>query len=92
MLHLTLLLSTIASLHKILFTNWSLDISKLNIATGAFPLNACSEAMVDSNKVRTGKLDEDDWVKLAGAIGPLSEAEMYIDDHRYFSNGNKNQM
>ena len=38
------------------------------------------EAMVDSNKVRTGKLEEDDWVKLAGAIGPLSEAEIYIDD------------
>lgn len=40
----------------------------------------CSEAMVDSNKVRTGKLDDDDWVKLAEAIGPLSEAEIYIDD------------
>ena len=40
----------------------------------------CSEAMVDSNKVRTGKLEEDDWVKLAGAIGPLSEADIYIDD------------
>mgnify|MGYP003372377673 CR=1 FL=1 len=40
----------------------------------------CSEAMVDSNKVRTGKLDEEDWVKLAGAIGPLSEAGVYIDD------------
>lgn len=36
--------------------------------------------MVDSNKVRTGKLDDDDWVKLAEAIGPLSEAEIYIDD------------
>ena len=40
----------------------------------------CSEAMVDSNKVRTGKLDEEDWEKLAGSIGPLSEAEIYIDD------------
>lgn len=40
----------------------------------------CSEAMVDSNKVRTGKVEEDDWVKLAGSIGPLSEAEIYIDD------------
>ena len=40
----------------------------------------CSEAMVDSNKVRTGKLDESDWEKLAGALGPLSEAEIYIDD------------
>ena len=36
--------------------------------------------MVDSNKVRTGKLEENDWTKLAGAIGPLSEAEIYIDD------------
>ena len=28
----------------------------------------CSEAMVDSNKVRTGKMEEDDWVKLATAL------------------------
>ena len=40
----------------------------------------CSEAMVDSNKVRTGKIDEEDWVKLATALGPLSEAPIYIDD------------
>jgi replicative DNA helicase len=36
--------------------------------------------MVDSNKVRTGKLEEGDWVKLAESIGPLSEAQIYIDD------------
>ena len=40
----------------------------------------CSEAMVDSNKLRTGKLEEDDWAKLAGTIGPLSDAGIYIDD------------
>lgn len=40
----------------------------------------CSEAMVDSNKMRTGKLEEDDWTKLASAIGPLSEANIFIDD------------
>ena len=40
----------------------------------------CSEAMVDSNKVRTGKLEEEDWAKLASAIGPLSDAGIYIDD------------
>ncbi len=40
----------------------------------------CSEAMVDANKIRTGKLEEDDWVKLAESIGPLSESEIYIDD------------
>ena len=40
----------------------------------------CSEAMVDSNKIRTGKIEEDDWVKLATALGPFSEAPIYIDD------------
>ncbi|MGN1300996.1 MAG: replicative DNA helicase, partial [Clostridia bacterium] len=40
----------------------------------------CSEAMVDSNKIRTGKIEENDWVKLATALGPLSEAPIYIDD------------
>ena len=40
----------------------------------------CSEAMVDSNKVRTGKLEEEDWSKLAETIGPLSASNIYIDD------------
>ena len=55
---------------------FSLEMSKDQLVNRIL----CSEAMVDSNKVRTGKLEEDDWVKLAGAIGPLSESEMYIDD------------
>ncbi len=40
----------------------------------------CSEALVDSNKIRTGKMEEDDWLKLAGTMGTLSEAQIYIDD------------
>ena len=40
----------------------------------------CMEAMVDSNKIRTGKLEEDDWSKLAGVVGPLSDSNIYIDD------------
>jgi replicative DNA helicase len=53
----------------------------------------CGEAMVDSNKVRTGKMEEDDWLKLAAATGPVSEAPMYIDDTpRYIGNGNKSKM
>ena len=40
----------------------------------------CSEALVDSNKIRTGKMEEDDWLKVAGAMGPLSESQIYIDD------------
>ena len=40
----------------------------------------CSEAMVDSNKVRTGKIEDDDWSKLAEASGSLSQAQIFIDD------------
>ena len=55
---------------------FSLEMSKEQMVNRIL----CSEAMVDSNKVRTGKLEEEDWAKLAEAIGPLSEAEIYIDD------------
>lgn len=40
----------------------------------------CSEALVDSNKIRTGLVEDDDWVKLATTLGRLSEAPIYIDD------------
>ncbi len=40
----------------------------------------CSEVMVDSQKMRTGKLEDDDWKKIAQALAPLSEAPIYIDD------------
>ena len=40
----------------------------------------CSEVMVDSHKMRTGKLEDDDWKKIAQALAPLSEAPIYIDD------------
>ena len=40
---------------------FSLEMSKEQMVNRIL----CSEAMVDSNKVRTGKLEEDDWTKLA---------------------------
>ena len=55
---------------------FSLEMSKEQMVNRIL----CSEAMVDSNKVRTGKLDEQDWAKLASALGPLSEADIFIDD------------
>ena len=55
---------------------FSLEMSKEQMVNRIL----CSEAMVDSNKVRTGKLDEQDWGKLASALGPLSEADIFIDD------------
>lgn len=40
---------------------FSLEMSKEQMVNRIL----CSEAMVDSNKVRTGKLEEDDWTQLA---------------------------
>jgi len=39
-----------------------------------------SEALIDSYKLRTGELIEDDWVKLARASSVLSETNILIDD------------
>lgn len=40
----------------------------------------CSEARVDMNRVRSGQLSEQDFVRLANAAARLSEAPIYIDD------------
>ncbi len=40
----------------------------------------CSEAMVDSNKVRKGFLGADDWTPLTNAAGILGGAPILIDD------------
>ena len=55
---------------------FSLEMSKEQLTNRIL----CSEAMVDSNKVRTGKVDDEDWQKLAETSGELSEAPIYIDD------------
>ena len=39
-----------------------------------------SEARVDSQRIRTGKLIESDWAKLAQAAGTLADANIHIDD------------
>jgi len=40
----------------------------------------CSEARVDSQRLRGGFLDESDWPKLTKAAAHLAEAPLYIDD------------
>jgi replicative DNA helicase len=39
-----------------------------------------SEARVDSQRIRTGRLIESDWPKLAQAAGLLADANIHIDD------------
>ena len=55
---------------------FSLEMSKEQMGNRIL----CSEAMVDSNKVRTGKIEDEDWAKLAMASGELSESQIFIDD------------
>ncbi|PJA57348.1 MAG: replicative DNA helicase, partial [Rhodocyclales bacterium CG_4_9_14_3_um_filter_68_10] len=39
-----------------------------------------SYGRLDQHRVRTGKLNEDEWDRLTHALGPLHEAPIYIDD------------
>lgn len=55
---------------------FSLEMSKEQLVNRLI----CSTANIDSQKLRTGNLDEDDWMKLAAAMTPLSKAPIYIDD------------
>lgn len=70
------IVTNVAVRAKVPVVLFSLEMSKEQMVNRVL----CSESMVDSNKVRTGKVDEDDWIKLANSIGPLSESEIYIDD------------
>jgi replicative DNA helicase len=41
----------------------------------------CGEARIDSSRVRTGRLSEDDWSRISQAIGRLAAAPIWIDDN-----------
>ncbi len=55
---------------------FSLEMSKEQLTQRII----CAEALIDSHRLRIGDISEDEWVKLARAMGPLSEAPIYIDD------------
>ncbi|MEK3762644.1 replicative DNA helicase [Paenibacillus sp. FSL P4-0338] len=40
----------------------------------------CAEGNIDASRMRTGHFEEDDWEKMAVAMGALSEADIHIDD------------
>ena len=61
---------------KIPVAIFSLEMSKDQLVTRMLS----SETGIDSNKLKTGKMEEDDWIKLSEGLGPLSESEIYIDD------------
>ncbi|OGP84959.1 MAG: replicative DNA helicase [Deltaproteobacteria bacterium RBG_16_54_11] len=55
---------------------FSLEMSKEQLAIRML----CSEARVDSARLRSGFLSESDWPKLTMAAGALSDAPIFIDD------------
>lgn len=55
---------------------FSLEMSKEQIAYRMI----CAEANVDMLRLRTGDLEDEDWVKLAKAAGPMANSKMFIDD------------
>ncbi len=55
---------------------FSLEMSKEQLTMRLL----CSTGLVDSQRVRTGKLHNEDWPKLSRAVGMLTEAPIYIDD------------
>ncbi len=55
---------------------FSLEMPKEQIALRLL----CSQARVDMQKVRQGTLSGDDWLRLATAIGPISQSNIFIDD------------
>lgn len=56
---------------------FSLEMSRLELSQRLL----CSEARVDSTKVRNGRLSEDDWRRISHAIGRLGNANLWIDDN-----------
>ena len=55
---------------------FSLEMSKEQLSMRML----CSEASVDSSRIRSGFIGKDNWVDITDAAGILSEAPIYIDD------------
>jgi len=55
---------------------FSLEMSKEQLSMRML----CSEARVDSSRLRSGFFSQEDWVRLTDAAGTLSDAPVFIDD------------
>lgn len=55
---------------------FSLEMSKEQLATRLLS----TEALVDSNKLRSGRLDQNDWIRLASSADVLCHLTLYLDD------------
>jgi len=55
---------------------FSLEMSKEQLSMRML----CAEARVDSSRIRSGFLNQDDWNRITDAAGRLTEAPIFIDD------------
>ena len=55
---------------------FSLEMSREQLAQRML----CSYGEIDAQRLRRGFLSQDEWPKISDAVGPLSEAPLYIDD------------
>lgn len=56
---------------------FQLEMSKDQLASRFL----ASEALLDSKKLKTGHLNQDDWIKIARATGVLAKTRIYVDDN-----------
>jgi replicative DNA helicase len=57
---------------------FTLEMSKLEVAQRLM----CAEARVELQRLRTGRLTNDDWPRLVKACDALTKAPIYVDDTR----------
>ena len=55
---------------------FSLEMSKEQLVLRML----CADARIDAHRLRTGKLNEKDWARLAKAYADLSNSKIFIDD------------
>ena len=66
-----------ASVAKVPTAIFSLEMSKEQLVARML----ATQGLIQSNKIRDGSFDSEDWEKLSRAIGPLSESQIFIDDN-----------
>ena len=66
----------VAAIHKLPVAIFSLEMSKEQLVQRML----ASEAGIESNRLRAGRISQNEWEPLSHAIGMLSEMAIFIDD------------
>jgi replicative DNA helicase len=66
----------IARLHKLPIAVFSLEMSKEQLVQRMLS----SESEIESNRLRSGRISQNEWDSLSRALGVLTELPIYIDD------------